>query len=143
MLAQLLALTGSPVRLFYAVGLTISSVGIVAEAGLAAVTGRPLYNARDTAANLAMYAGYFVVNLAWTHAMFDIYTWFAARAVVHVPIGGWHLGGNGLWWEWLLLVLLEDLCFYWFHRASHRSRILWASHVSHHSSQTFNLSVAF
>lgn len=55
----------------------------------------------------------------------------------------------GLWrWDtssvaqWLLAVLLVDLCFYWFHRASHRVRLLWAVHHVHHSSDEYNLAVA-
>lgn len=47
---------------------------------------------------------------------------------------------------WLLLIvalLLIDFVFYVFHRASHRVRFLWAVHLSHHSSEEFNFSVAF
>lgn len=41
------------------------------------------------------------------------------------------------------LFLLQDFCYYWFHRASHRVRWLWASHVAHHSSRLMNFSTAF
>jgi len=43
----------------------------------------------------------------------------------------------------VLLFVLQDFCYYWFHRASHRIRWMWASHVVHHSSQRMNLSTAF
>ena len=46
------------------------------------------------------------------------------------------------WWSWLILLFAEDLCYYWFHRISHVSRLFWASHVVHHSSQKYNLSTA-
>jgi len=46
------------------------------------------------------------------------------------------------WWSWLILLFTEDLCYYWFHRISHESRLFWASHVVHHSSQKYNLSTA-
>ncbi len=39
-------------------------------------------------------------------------------------------------------MVLEDLCFYSFHRASHRIRLLWTAHQVHHSSRWFNLSTA-
>jgi sterol desaturase/sphingolipid hydroxylase (fatty acid hydroxylase superfamily) len=42
-----------------------------------------------------------------------------------------------------VLVLAQDFFYYWFHRASHRVRWLWASHVTHHSSERLNLSTAF
>jgi sterol desaturase/sphingolipid hydroxylase (fatty acid hydroxylase superfamily) len=47
-----------------------------------------------------------------------------------------------VWWAWLILLFAEDLCYYWFHRISHESRLFWASHVVHHSSQKYNLSTA-
>jgi sterol desaturase/sphingolipid hydroxylase (fatty acid hydroxylase superfamily) len=46
------------------------------------------------------------------------------------------------WWSWILLLFVEDLTYYWFHRISHESRIFWASHVVHHSSKKYNLSTA-
>ena len=46
------------------------------------------------------------------------------------------------WWAWLLLFLLDDFTYYWFHRANHEVRILWAGHVNHHSSQYLNFGTA-
>ena len=46
------------------------------------------------------------------------------------------------WWVWVLLFFADDLSYYWFHRISHESRVFWASHVVHHSSQHYNLSTA-
>jgi sterol desaturase/sphingolipid hydroxylase (fatty acid hydroxylase superfamily) len=39
--------------------------------------------------------------------------------------------------------LIQDFLYYWWHRASHRIRWMWASHVTHHSSERMNLSTAF
>ena len=47
-----------------------------------------------------------------------------------------------VWWGWILLLIIEDFTYYWFHRISHESRFFWASHVVHHSSQKYNLSTA-
>ncbi len=46
------------------------------------------------------------------------------------------------WWSWIVLFLLNDLIFYWFHRLSHEVRLYWAFHVAHHSSQNYNFSTA-
>ena len=54
-----------------------------------------------------------------------------------------NLGQPHAWWSWLILVFAEDLCFYTFHRSHHAVRLLWAAHVSHHSSERYNLSTAF
>lgn len=47
-----------------------------------------------------------------------------------------------VWWSWLLIFFLEDFAYYWNHRFGHRSRLFWASHVVHHSSEKYNLSTA-
>ncbi len=44
--------------------------------------------------------------------------------------------------SWLTIFILLDFLFYWSHRFSHEINILWASHVAHHSSQEYNLTVA-
>ena len=46
------------------------------------------------------------------------------------------------WWTIALCFVLDDLAYYVFHRAAHRVRWFWASHVNHHSSQHYNLSTA-
>jgi sterol desaturase/sphingolipid hydroxylase (fatty acid hydroxylase superfamily) len=43
---------------------------------------------------------------------------------------------------WVVLLLGVDFFYYAFHRASHRVNLFWASHVVHHQSEEFNLSVA-
>ena len=44
---------------------------------------------------------------------------------------------------WIVAILLADLSYYWMHRTEHKYRCLWALHSVHHSSEDFNLSVAF
>tara|TARA_B100001996_G_scaffold82632_1_gene60973 strand:+ start:996 stop:1832 length:837 start_codon:yes stop_codon:yes gene_type:complete len=48
-----------------------------------------------------------------------------------------------LWAMWILTFILIDLVFYTYHRISHRSRFLWAIHMSHHSSEEMNFAVSF
>ncbi len=45
-------------------------------------------------------------------------------------------------WIWACAFIAYDLCYYFSHRYGHEWRILWASHVVHHSSEEFNLSTA-
>lgn len=42
----------------------------------------------------------------------------------------------------VILFVLVDFADYWFHRASHRVRFMWASHAVHHSTTKFNLTAA-
>lgn len=44
---------------------------------------------------------------------------------------------------WVLLFLLEDIAFYIEHRVDHYCRLFWAVHVTHHSSEEFNLTTGF
>ncbi len=44
---------------------------------------------------------------------------------------------------WTVLVICEDFMFYWLHRVDHYCRLFWAVHVTHHSSEEFNLTVGF
>jgi sterol desaturase/sphingolipid hydroxylase (fatty acid hydroxylase superfamily) len=47
------------------------------------------------------------------------------------------------WFYWLLLFILEDFVYYFEHRVDHYCRIFWAVHVTHHSSDEFNLTTGF
>ncbi|MFN8714411.1 MAG: sterol desaturase family protein [Bacteroidota bacterium] len=61
---------------------------------------------------------------------------------------GWFLQFSFLtietpWIYWTTLLLAEDFLFYWLHRVDHYCRLFWAVHVTHHSSEEFNLTVGF
>lgn len=43
---------------------------------------------------------------------------------------------------WFLVFIAQDFCFYWLHRSEHYSRVLWAVHSNHHSSEKYNFLVA-
>jgi sterol desaturase/sphingolipid hydroxylase (fatty acid hydroxylase superfamily) len=103
------------------------------EAVVARRQGKASYEARDTAASLAMGVGNVIVTLA----------------VKGVTLGAFFLAYDHRLFElgtsplsWLLLFFAEDLVYYGWHRASHEVEILWAAHENHHSSQHFNLSTA-
>lgn len=43
---------------------------------------------------------------------------------------------------WLLLFVLDDFIYYWFHRANHEIRLFWAGHEAHHSARLMNFGTA-
>jgi sterol desaturase/sphingolipid hydroxylase (fatty acid hydroxylase superfamily) len=47
------------------------------------------------------------------------------------------------WYIWVVAYIVIDFLSYWYHRFSHRINILWAGHVTHHSSEHFNFSNGF
>ena len=42
----------------------------------------------------------------------------------------------------VFLFVAVDFGYYWFHRCAHRVNIIWAAHIVHHQSETYNLSTA-
>lgn len=42
-------------------------------------------------------------------------------------------------WTWIAGFVVVEFAYYWFHRASHRMRWLWASHAVHHSAEEMTL----
>lgn len=94
----------------------------------------PLYDIKDTAACLAMGMGNLVVNAATGAVVLGLYMLcYHYRILDLAPFA---LS------TWVLLFFAEDVCYYWFHRVHHESRIGWAGHVNHHSSTRYNLAVA-
>jgi sterol desaturase/sphingolipid hydroxylase (fatty acid hydroxylase superfamily) len=47
------------------------------------------------------------------------------------------------WIYWLALFVIEDLAYYTLHFVDHHCRLFWAVHVTHHSSEEFNLTTGF
>lgn len=47
------------------------------------------------------------------------------------------------WWTFIPCYILFDFCSYWAHRISHGQRFWWATHVTHHSGEHYNLTVSF
>ncbi len=46
-------------------------------------------------------------------------------------------------YQFLILILIEDLPQYWWHRLAHHSPLLWKFHVAHHASPAMGVGVVF
>ena len=46
-------------------------------------------------------------------------------------------------WQWGVLIVGQEFCYYWMHRADHRVRWFWLNHSVHHSATQYNLSTAY
>jgi len=92
------------------------------------------YETKDVITSLTMGVGNVLLGLISKTLVFAIFIYLYANfRVFTVPF---------TWWAWILLLFIEDLVYYWFHRVSHENRFFWASHIVHHSSQKYNLSTA-
>jgi len=45
-------------------------------------------------------------------------------------------------WTYVLLFIGIDFCYYWFHRSAHEVSLFWGTHIVHHQSEDYNLTVA-
>jgi len=117
------------------IALPLYFLAITAEALWSKKNQLGLYRASDTVASLSMLVFSLVVELlprlAAIAVMIKLYALSPLRETV-----GHH------WWAWVLLFLLDDFTYYWFHRCNHEVRLLWAGHVNHHSSQFMNFGTA-
>lgn len=88
---------------------------------------------KDTWASLAMGVGSLVTVTAINTTVYWIAVWLWPHRLV--DLGEGVLGFTVAMIGW-------DFMYYWHHRWEHEVRLFWANHVSHHSSQKYNLSTA-
>ena len=67
----------------------------------------------------------------WTGAM----DWFWQHRLWTLPLDHWS--------GWVAVFIVQELCYYWYHRAAHRVRWFWCTHAIHHSPNQLNLSAAY
>lgn len=121
----------------YAVAIPIVLILIGLEAFIGLISGKRLYRTGDTFGTLGMLAGNILVQLGIKGSLLLFHLWLYDFRIIDLkPM-------MPLWAFWLLTLVAIDFIFYWYHRASHRSRFLWAIHMNHHSSEEMNFVVAF
>lgn len=91
------------------------------------------YSFRDANASMTMGTVFLVLNLALGLAFLPLLDWLYEGSLLHLDDGVV---------TWIAVMIVWDFAFYWMHRAEHEVRLLWASHVTHHSSERYNLSTA-
>lgn len=109
-------------------------ITIIIEGVLIQKRSKKNYDFKDSLASISMGIGNvivsFIANLILVFIISFLYDNFK---LFTIPFE---------WWAWLLILFLDDICYYFFHRVSHESRFFWASHIVHHSSKKYNLSTA-
>ena len=95
---------------------------------------KKLYNWRDTAANLYLLLISSFIDLSFRAVYLVILDYIYRHRLIEF---------DQVVVYWILLVLAEDFLYYWLHRLDHEVRVLWAVHVTHHSSDQMNFTVGF
>ena len=92
------------------------------------------YTIKDSLTNFYLMLLNGGLDLAFRIVSLAILQYFYSKSSIH-----WQ---EGLAY-WIFLTLFEDCMYYWLHRFDHEIRFLWATHVTHHSSQLMNFTVGF
>ncbi|GGG18289.1 C-5 sterol desaturase [Rhodococcoides trifolii] len=108
---------------------------LVVEWVAAAKLEHGTYLSKDARASLATGLVSIATSAAWKALGLVAYT------LIYDHVAPWHLPADA-WYTWVILLLGVDLLFYWYHRIAHRTRIVWATHQAHHSSEYFNFATA-
>lgn len=95
---------------------------------------RSLYTRGDTLINLVCTSWNFFNDLLFRGITLFILSWMNQHSI--------HQFETFDWVYWILLFVCQDLAYYLLHYADHYVRFFWASHVTHHSSEKFNFTVA-
>jgi len=104
------------------------------EMGLSYWENRKYYEKRDTFTNLYLTLLAFVLNLAVKTSTFFVldYAWHFRLFEIKNAVA-----------YWLILVVVQDFLYWVLHYVGHYCRLFWAMHVTHHSSEHFNLTTGF
>jgi sterol desaturase/sphingolipid hydroxylase (fatty acid hydroxylase superfamily) len=97
-------------------------------------TNKQYYNKKETIGSVFVGIGNVFIGFLLKTLLFVIFVWI-------YNLLPWRMALN--WWTLIPCYILFDFCSYWTHNISHRVRFFWATHVVHHSSTHFNLTVSF
>jgi len=121
---QLLILISTPVYIII--------IGL--ELLLSHIHDRGLYTKRDTITNVYLMLLNAGIDLSFRLISLVVLQFFYLHSLITI---------HQVVIYWLVLLLAEDFLYYWLHRFDHEVRFFWATHVTHHSSQTMNFTVGF
>ncbi len=107
-------------------------IGVELLIGL--VRNRELYRFNDAVTNLSCGIGSQVLGL-----YFKVFI-FMAYVFIYDHLRLFTFENSAL--TWIICFLGVDFFYYWFHRLSHEINFIWATHIVHHQSEEYNLSVA-
>jgi sterol desaturase/sphingolipid hydroxylase (fatty acid hydroxylase superfamily) len=104
------------------------------EMGLSYWEDRKFYEKRDTLTNIYLTILAFLINLAVKFATFFVLDFACKFRFFEI---------KNVWLYWIVLVVAQDFLYWVLHYTGHYCRLFWAMHVTHHSSEHFNLTTGF
>jgi alkylglycerol monooxygenase len=92
--------------------------------------GKRFFHFAESVANLNVGMAERLTDFFTTGAFYFLYKY------IHAHYALFTIKGSVL--TWVLLFLLTDLIWYWYHRFAHEINLFWAAHIVHHQSEDFN-----
>jgi alkylglycerol monooxygenase len=120
----------------YAIGLPIILAMILVETVISGFNKKSLYKNKDTLCTSGLLLGNILMGFAIKGATLGLHIFLYQFRIFDL------VNIIPLWAMWLMTFILIDFVFYIYHRFSHRVRLLWAIHMSHHSSEEMNFAVS-
>ncbi|RFS19338.1 sterol desaturase family protein [Chitinophaga silvatica] len=96
---------------------------------------KKLYETKDTITTVYLMGVNFLVNLVMKTGTF-LFLDYCYQNYSMVSI-------TNVYWYWIVLIILQDFLYWLLHTTGHFVRVFWAVHVTHHSSEKFNLTTGF
>lgn len=94
----------------------------------------PVFHWRESIANLNVGIAERLCDLLTSGSFFFVFAW------IHQHYALLNIQPTVL--TWILLFLVTDLVWYWYHRFGHVVNLFWSAHVVHHQSEDFNYTVS-
>lgn len=89
------------------------------------------YDRRTAMTTLGLVLGNIPAAVLNAFALGAVYGLAWKVALIHLPLDDWRV--------WIAGFFAVEFAYYWFHRASHRVRWMWATHAVHHSAEEMTL----
>ncbi|MFK7952621.1 MAG: sterol desaturase family protein [Ekhidna sp.] len=108
---------------------------IVIEIIYELVTKLRTYRVNDAISNISCGITSQIAGAMWGMISIGLYQYvYQNWSITEIPV---------TWWSTIVLFVLVDFFYYWYHRTSHEVNFMWnVTHVVHHQSEDYNLSVA-
>lgn len=119
---------------FNAIGISLMLTVSIIEIILVIINAPERKLIKDISANILLGLLYMVTGMSVKVVAFTVFSLFYYYAIVNPEMS---------WWLWIVGFLGCDFMHYIYHWLGHKTRIFWAPHVTHHSSEYFNMSTGY
>jgi len=93
-----------------------------------------VYKYESSIANISIGIAERFFNLFVAASFYKVFVW------VHLNFALFAIASN--WYTSIILLLIADFVWYWYHRLGHQVNLFWAAHIVHHHSEEFNFTAA-